>query len=150
MVPLDLPCSPINGVGDFSSFPSRCCSLSSLALCSASVICCRHHAPSPEFNAVTSPESLQPVPLLLTHAATSPELRPSVPSSPASELHVSPSELWSHLCLPSSMLACRRVDVCCYTSSSSLSCWYLAGESNQHRAFVARRPCCCWRPTHQQ
>jgi hypothetical protein len=58
-----------------------------------------------------------------THpAATSSELRPSVPSSPTSELHVSPSELLvsSLLAIVRArlMLACRRVDVCCYALSS--------------------------------
>jgi hypothetical protein len=85
-----------------------------LALLSRSLLCHRHLPSPPRYLAGVQRCDVARV----THAA--PELRPSMPSSPMSELHVSPSELWSLLAIVRArlMLAWSRVDVCCCAASS--------------------------------
>jgi hypothetical protein len=49
-------------------------------------------------------------------------------------------------CLKSCRRLLLRIIVARPQSPTPLFCCYLAEEPQQHCDFVARRPCCCWRP----
>jgi hypothetical protein len=49
-------------------------------------------------------------------------------------------------CLKSCRRLLLRIIIARPQPPTPLSYCYLAGEPQQHCAFVARRPCCCWRP----
>jgi hypothetical protein len=122
MVPLDLPCSPINGA-DAASSPLLLSALpASFAIAAtlhrrSSVRRCR-------------------APLHSSSACIDVGALVSARHRPCS----------LDACLKSCRRLLLRIIIARPQPPTPLSYCYLAGEPQQHCAFVARRPCCCWRP----